>query len=154
MSSQLLRRLAIAISVIGIAIAGYLTYVHYAGLKTLCLASGGCEKVQSSHYADFLGVPVALLGLIGYALILFLLLLPRNRGLLASTFASLVGFGFSAYLTYLELFRIKAICQWCVASAVLMTLLAAVCVLQLLYGDDYSGRSSLATEQPAAKRSS
>src|SRR5919198_3020531 len=137
MSAVLLRRLAIGVAVIGIAVAGYLTYVHYAGVGTLCLASGGCERVQSSHYAVFAGVPVALLGLLGYASILALLVLPHNRGRIPSAFLSLVGFGFSIYLTYLELFRIKAICQWCVASAFLMTALALLTVLQVLHTDDY-----------------
>ena len=81
--------------------------------------------MQSSSYAELAGVPVALLGLIGYAAILAAALLPGetagSRRLIA-----LVGFGFSLYLTYLELFGINAICQWCVASAVIMTVLAVL----------------------------
>src|SRR5215470_13319949 len=67
------QRLRIAIGVlclIGIGIAGYLTYVHYAGLKVLCLSSGGCETVQASRYAKLGGIPVATLGLVGYIVIL------------------------------------------------------------------------------------
>ncbi len=121
------RRLLIAIVVLcilGIAVAGYLVYVHYAGLKVACLASGGCETVQASRYAKLAGVPVALLGLIGYVAILLTLALRTELGRLAGFGIALVGFGFSMYLTYRELFTIKAICQWCVASAVLMTALA------------------------------
>ena len=128
-------RLTLAIlilTLLGIADAGYLTYVHYAGLKVLCLASGGCETVQASRWAKLDGVPVALLGLIGYVGILVSLAIRNDTGR-ALTFAlALIGFGFSAYLTYRELFTIHAICQWCVASAVLMTALAVITALRFL----------------------
>jgi uncharacterized membrane protein len=133
------RRLDIAIAavaVIGLGIAAYLTYVHYAGLHPLCLASGGCEKVQSSHWSKLAGIPVATIGLVGYAGILASLLVPGETGLAGCALIALVGFGFSAYLTYVELFRIHAVCQWCVASAVLMTALAALTVARLLTADE------------------
>ena len=128
------RRLSLAIAALaalGLALAGYLTYVHYADIAPVC-SGGGCEKVQSSSYAELAGVPVALIGLVGYLAILGSLMLPGERGLLLGALLALVGFGFSLYLTYLELFEIDAICQWCVASAVLMTLLAGLCVARLL----------------------
>ena len=128
------RRAVIVLSLLGAGIAGYLTWVHYAGLEVVCLAGGGgCEKVQSSDYAELAGVPVALLGLLGYVGILgSVLLLPDETGRLASGFLALVGFGFSMYLTWAELFRIHAICQWCVASACVMTVLAVVSVARVL----------------------
>jgi uncharacterized membrane protein len=133
-----MRRAVIVLAVIGTAIAGYLTWVHYAGLRVVCLAGGGgCEKVQSSDYAQLAGVPVALLGLIGYVGILAsVLLLPGETGRLAAAFLALVGFGFSIYLTWAELFRIHAICQWCVASAAIMTVLAALTLMRLLRDDE------------------
>lgn len=134
-----MRRLDIAIAavaVIGLGIAAYLTYIHYAGLHPLCLASGGCEKVQSSHWSKLAGIPVATIGLVGYAGILASLLVPGETGLAGCALIALVGFGFSAYLTYVELFRIHAVCQWCVASAVLMTALAALTVARLLTADE------------------
>jgi len=133
------RRLDVAIGVIalaGLGIAAYLTYIHYAGIEPLCLASGGCEKVQASHWSKLAGVPVATIGLVGYAAILALLFVPGEAGLAGTALVALVGFGFSAYLTFVELFRIHAICQWCVASAVLMTLLAALSVVRLLTTED------------------
>ncbi len=117
---------------IGTAIAGYLTYVHYAGLKPLCLAGGGCETVQSSRYSKLAGIPVALLGLITYLAILAARLARGELAVLATAALTLTGFGFSAYLTYRELFTIHAICQWCVASAVCMTALAVLAVVDLL----------------------
>jgi uncharacterized membrane protein len=130
------RRLTIAIAaiaVVGLAVAGYLTYVHYADVAPICTGgSHGCEKVQTSSYAKVAGIPVALIGLAGYLAILGSLAIRGERGVLATAALTLVGFGFSMYLTYLELFEIDAICQWCVASAVLMTLLAGLAVTRLL----------------------
>lgn len=136
------RNLAIAIGllcVIGIGVAGYLTYVHYAGLKVLCLSSGGCETVQASSYAKLGGIPVAVLGLAGYVLILLSLAIRDDLGRAAGFGLALIGFLFSAYLTYRELFSIKAICQWCVSSAVLMTLLLILTTVRFLR-EDFSGR--------------
>jgi uncharacterized membrane protein len=134
-----MRRLDVAIGVIalvGLGIAAYLTYIHYAGVQPLCLASGGCEKVQASHWSKLGGIPVATLGLLGYASILALLFVRGESALAATALVALVGFGFSAYLTYVELFRIHAVCQWCVASALLMTALAALAVTRLLVAED------------------
>jgi uncharacterized membrane protein len=130
------RRLTLALAAIaalGLAVAGYLTYVHYADVAPICTGGGGgCEKVQTSSYAELAGVPVAVLGLAGYLAILGSLAIGGERGAMATALLALVGFGFSLYLTYLELFEIDAICQWCVASAVLMTLLAGLAVTRLL----------------------
>jgi uncharacterized membrane protein len=126
MSERRLRRLIGVVTLIGLVVAAYLTYVHYAELEPICAGGGGgCEKVQNSSYAELAGIPVAVLGLIGYALILASLWIPGDGGKLAGALLALVGFGFSAYLTWAELFEIDAICQWCVASALLMTILAA-----------------------------
>lgn len=134
-----MRKLDVAIgliALIGLGIAAYLTYIHYAGIQPLCLASGGCEKVQSSHWSKLGGIPVATIGLVGYAAILALLFVPGEIGLAGTALVALVGFGFSAYLTWVELARIHAVCQWCVASAILMTLLAVLSVVRLLTAEE------------------
>ncbi|MET0768837.1 MAG: vitamin K epoxide reductase family protein [Solirubrobacteraceae bacterium] len=127
------RRLTFAIAglaVLGAAIAGYLTWVHFAELQPYCVGGGGgCERVQSSPYAEVAGVPVAVVGLAGYLAVLASLTL-RDRSVTA--FLGLVGMGFSAYLTYLELAVIDAVCQWCVASALVMTALAVAAVVRLV----------------------
>lgn len=136
MSTRGLRIATGVLAVVGLAIAGYLTWVHYAGLQPFCVGGGGsCERVQTSQWADLGGVPVALLGLIGYAAILLTLAFPEELGRSAAAFITLVGFGFSAWLTYVELVKIDAICQWCAASAVVMTLLAIVSVTRVLRVD-------------------
>lgn len=65
-----LRPVAMLLALVGMGIAGYLTYVHYADIEPLCSSSGGCEKVQTSEYSALVGVPVALIGLLGYVGIL------------------------------------------------------------------------------------
>ena len=127
-----LRLAAIALALVGLGIASYLTYVHYEGIHPVCGLGGDCEKVQASEWSKLAGVPVALLGLLAYATILVSLFVPGEEALIVGALTALVGFGFSAYLTYRELFTIDAICPWCVASAVVMTLLAVVMTARLL----------------------
>jgi uncharacterized membrane protein len=136
MSGRGLRRVIATLALAGVGVAGYLTYVHYADVEPLCAGGGSCERVQSTSYAELAGVPVALLGLIGYTLIAASLLVPGDPGRLLGAVLALVGVGFSAYLTWIELFEIDAICYWCVASAVLMTALAGATVTRLLRVED------------------
>ena len=119
------------LALIGLGIAGYLTWVHYFQLEPLCL-TGGCEQVQTSSYSELLGMPVALLGVVGYLLILASLFVPGDTGRLPGLVISFVGLGYSLYLTYLELFQIHAICQWCVASAVTIALLTIIACIRYL----------------------
>ncbi len=134
MSSRALRRTMIALALLGLGIATYLTVAHYAGFKVACTATGNpCQTVQTSVYSQVAGVPVALLGLIGYVLILGTLLAPEQEIMRLATLAiSLFGCGFSAYLTYRELYSIKAICEWCVTSAIIMTILFVLSIVRYL----------------------
>jgi uncharacterized membrane protein len=135
MSRRALRIVTILLTVLGIGIASYVTYVHYAGIKPACTAGESCTKVQTSIYSELAGVPVALMGLIGYIAILATLLAPESERTRFATLAlTLGGFGFSAYLTYRELFSIHAICEWCVTSAVVMTLLMLLSAWRFMRG--------------------
>jgi uncharacterized membrane protein len=127
-----LHRAMVVLTLVGIGIASYLTYVHYNGLSPICAVGHGCEKVQASRYAKVGGVPVPLLGLIGYVAILASLFARGELARLATAVMAIGGFAFSVYLTFLELFRIHAICQWCVGSAIVMTALAVLATIRVL----------------------
>ena len=132
MSERAFQRTTFVLAGIGIVISGYLTYVHYADIRPFCTGISECERVQTSDYAMVGGVPVALIGLLGYIGILAASM-RATRGLRAlGAYLAYVGFGFSAYLTWAELAEIDAICQWCVASALLMTALAMLATWRLL----------------------
>jgi uncharacterized membrane protein len=130
------RRAAIALAVVGLGIAGYLTYVHYAGIDSVCAIAHGCEKVQTSEWSELAGIPVALLGLLGYAGILAALLRDDEEGRLAAVAFAWVGVAFSAYLTYREIWSIDAICIWCVASAIVLTLISVLTTVRFLAAEE------------------
>jgi len=123
---------AAGFAVAGLAISAYLTVLHYAGGTPVCAIADGCETVQQSAYAELAGVPVALLGLAGYGAVLATLVREGEGWRTATAFLALAGFGFSCWLTYVEIVRLDAICIWCVASAACMTALAALSVARLL----------------------
>ena len=132
MSERSTRVLLAVLAVGGLLMSAYLTWVHLLGMPPVCLTGNrGCETVQSSRYAEILGVPVAALGMGGYVGLLFAAVLRGEVGVLLGLFISLVGILFSAYLTYLELFVIYAVCQWCVSSAVLMMAAFVLSVIRI-----------------------
>lgn len=126
-----LARMGIAVlALIGLLVASYLTLYKLGYLGVIACTVGGCETVQISSYALFLGVPVALWGVGAYAILLGLALLGVQPGRVGERWIALTLFGvaavgvvFSAYLTYLEAAVIRAWCQWCVVSAILVTLI-------------------------------
>jgi uncharacterized membrane protein len=115
---------------LGAAISAYVLYVRETDGSLVC-STGGCETVQSSSYAELLGLPVAALGLAGF-LVLLVAALARGEwaGLVNATVA-LAAFLFAAYLLAVQLVVIDAICQWCVATDVLTTAIAALAVVRL-----------------------
>jgi len=127
-----LRAATVVVALIGLGIATYLTVVHYAGGSPVCAIAHGCETVQKSRYAEFEGVPVAVLGLLGYLGILASLLWDTETSRTITAVIAIAGLVFSGYLTYLELFTIHAICIWCVGSAICMLTLTGLSVTRLL----------------------
>jgi uncharacterized membrane protein len=113
----------------GFGVGLYLAVVHYTHQQIACRGIGECEYVNSSKYAELAGVPVALLGAFAYASVALLLiawrLLRVENALLAAWGIALASFAFSAYLTYIELFVIDAICVYCVVSAAMATAMFA-----------------------------
>ena len=122
---------AFALCAVGAAISAYLLVADFVlGGAELCLTGQGCDAVRESRYSSVGGVPVSLLGVLGYGAMAAAAFLPLGRrakwNLLFWLSAAAVGF--SAYLTYLELFIIEAICSWCVASAAIAVLVFALAV--------------------------
>ncbi|HEY6653305.1 MAG TPA: vitamin K epoxide reductase family protein [Solirubrobacterales bacterium] len=127
LSERNLRIAAAVLALAGIGVATYIAIAESGGGAPKCLAGGsGCETVADSKYAHLAGVNVAVIGIVGYVLVLVAAIVPGDPGRFGGFLTALIGFGFSLYLTYLELFVIDAICQWCVASAILMALSLAV----------------------------
>jgi uncharacterized membrane protein len=127
-----MRAAAIGVALAGLGIAGYLTAVHYSGGTPVCAVAHGCATVQQSDYAALAGVPVAVLGLLGYVAILAALARDGEVWRTAAAFLALAGLGFSGWLTYVEVGVLNAICIWCVGSAICMALLSALTVGRLL----------------------
>ncbi|BAD41549.1 vitamin K epoxide reductase family protein [Symbiobacterium thermophilum] len=135
MSLQRLLRTIGVLALVGLGISLYLTWVYTTDRVAICLGSGGCETVQYSPYAWILGIPIPTLGAGAYLMVLALAVLglrgsqPAEWVVLALFGTALVGLLFSAYLTYLELFVIHAICLWCAVSAVIQLFLFTLAVV-------------------------
>ena len=132
MSDQALRSVAAVVAFFGIAVAGYLTWAHYADATLVCVRGGGCETVQHSSYSEIAGIPVALLGLVSYVTMLLLLAWDSANARMGAAVLAFVGLLFSAYLLVLQLFVIHALCIWCVVNDVVIApALAFVTALRL-----------------------
>ncbi len=134
-----MNRRLIAISLLavaGVAVSLYLLTVHWGWWQAVCLGVGDCESVNLSRFSELLGIPVALLGALAYlAIIAAGVLIARemyvDNARIALFFIAAIGVAFSAYLTYIELFVLHAVCPWCVLSAILITAIAILGALEL-----------------------
>lgn len=132
------RMAAALLSLVGVFVSSYLYLYKIGKIGTMACGTGGCETVQTSEWARFLGTEVSLLGLLGY-LGLFLValaglqppLVARRGVALLLVAMSGLGVAFAFYLTVLEVFVIHAICYWCVGSAVIILLVLAASLLDL-----------------------
>jgi uncharacterized membrane protein len=129
---------AALLSLLGLLLSAYLYLYKIGRIGTLACGSGECETVQTSQYSRFLGVEVALIGLVGYALLLGVALVALQPAYATSRgpvrlLALLAGGGvlFTGYLTYLELFVLHAICRWCVGSAAIILSIMLLAGLEL-----------------------
>ncbi|HUR92173.1 MAG TPA: vitamin K epoxide reductase family protein [Gemmatimonadaceae bacterium] len=144
------RMIVAALALAGIFVALYLTLYKLGLIGELSCSIGSCETVNSTPWAVFLGAPVAAWG-VGFYVVTFAVAMAGTQGRYAESpqvglvlvLLSAVGVAFSAWLTYLELFVIHAICQWCVVSAVIVT---AIFVVSLLDHLDRRGAGDVAGE--------
>ncbi|MEQ8833650.1 MAG: vitamin K epoxide reductase family protein [Miltoncostaeaceae bacterium] len=134
-----LRAALAVVSLLGLALAVYLTVIRFSGGDLACVVGGGCEVVQNSEYATLLGIPVPVLGILGYAGFLLAAALPGPPGRALGLFNGVVAVAFSGWLTYVEAFIIEAWCAWCVTSAVLVTIAALIAVARVVVGHRADG---------------
>ncbi len=128
-----MRRLLLILSLLGVGIAGYLTWVKLSSSVAFCGGVGDCSSVQNSRYGYILGIPVAYPGLLAYVTLTVLAVYNlraavERRGWTELLFfvVAFAGFMFSLYLTYTELFLIHAVCPWCVASFLNLTVMTVL----------------------------
>jgi uncharacterized membrane protein len=137
-----LSQLAIALTVIGLLVSIYMTIYAITSNDNMCVGSKDCSVVNSSKYSkvNILGleIPVAVLGVVGYAAILGVLSFERKidflqqNGSLVFFGLALTGFLFTLYLIYLEVALIRAYCPFCIASQSAMTLIFILSVIRVV----------------------
>jgi uncharacterized membrane protein len=131
-------------SLVGFIIAAYLSYVKIFNAPIYCTPGlGDCATVNASRWSELWGIPIALFGMISYLAILLLVFLGPKIAFLRPYIKlfifgiGLFGFLFSGYLTYLEFFVIKMTCQWCILSAICMTIIFAASIFMLKQDSSY-----------------
>jgi uncharacterized membrane protein len=133
-----LRQIAIALAILGLLVSIYMTIFKLTNNEAMCVGSSGCSEVNSSKYSEINGIPVAVLGVIGYTAILALLLLEQRPGFFQQHGTmmffgiSLTGFLFTVYLIYVEIALIGAYCPFCLTSQAVMSIIFIISVVRLI----------------------
>jgi uncharacterized membrane protein len=133
-----LQQILIGLAVIGLLVSIYMTIYKVTNNEAMCIGSGACSAVNASRYSEVNGIPVALIGVGGYAAILALLFLEgkpgffQENGIMILFGISLIGFLFTLYLIYAEIVFIKALCPFCLASQIVMTIIFILSVVRLI----------------------
>ncbi len=117
-------------------ITAYLSYEKLSGGEPTCVIGGGCATVQNSDYAVLAGIPLSYLGLITYLVLLSSAFIPGFPGRMIAFVVALSGVAFSAWLQYAELFLIKAVCPWCVASFIVMVISFIIAITRIVRAGD------------------
>ena len=153
---MIMRRILIAslvLAIAGTAVGAYLIRVHY-DIDALVCGTGDCEVVQTSEYATVMDIPIAIFGTAMYLTVLALtllrmraprILLPASTAALAITAAGTL---YSGWLTWIEIYEIEAICQWCVISASITTVLflLEIVIFARLWSDGTDGEEDAPPE--------
>ena len=132
-----LYRISIALALLGLAVSIYMTVFKLTDNARMCLGNGGCSKVNSSVYSEVDGIPVAVIGAGGYAVIAALLFLEdrnqflKQNGTMIVFGLALVGFLFTLYLVYVEIALIHALCPFCLTSQISMTIIFILSIIRL-----------------------
>jgi len=134
-----LSQLAIVLAIIGLLVSIYMTIYKITSNDSMCIGSGDCKTVNASRYAEVYGIPVAVLGVAGYAAILAVLFLERRPGFFQQNGTmlffglSLTGFLFTLYLIFVEVALIRAYCPFCITSQTVMTIIFIISVIRLVF---------------------
>jgi len=132
------RKIMLVLTVVGLLVAVYMTIYKWTNNNSMCLGSGDCSTVNASPYSEIYGIPVALVGVGGYAAILLLLLMEsrsnfvRQNGTLFIFGLSLTGFIFTLYLIYIEFAVLDAVCPFCLTSQIVMTIIFILSIIRLI----------------------
>jgi len=133
-----LYRLSIALVIVGLLVSIYMTIYKIYHVESMCLGSGDCSTVNASSYSEVSGIPVAVVGIIGYAALLATLffeprsLFMKKNATLLFFGMSLTGFLFTVWLVFVEIVLIKAYCPFCITSQIAMTLIFVLSVIRLI----------------------
>lgn len=133
-----LRNITVALLVLGLFVSIYMTIYKVTNNESMCIGSSGCSEVNGSRYSEINGIPVAVLGVVGYAALLALLFLEQRPGTFQQNGTmmffgiSLIGFLFTLYLIYVEVALIKAYCPFCLTSQAAMTIIFIISVIRLI----------------------
>ena len=133
-----LRQVTTYLAVLGLLVSIYMTIFKLTNNEKMCIGSGGCSIVNASGYSEVQGIPVAVVGVIGYVSILAVLLLERKPGFIADNASmilfglTLTGFLFTVWLVYVEVALIKAYCPFCITSQITMTTIFILTVTRVV----------------------
>ncbi len=137
-SFLVLKWFTVVLAFLGTADAIYLLILKYTQSRAMCVGSHGCITVNTSVYSQIYGIPVSVFGILAYLVIAGIGLLEsrwklaRENGPLSILGISLAGVAFSAYLTYLEFYVIRAVCPFCMASAIIITTILVVAIIRFI----------------------
>lgn len=133
-----LSQLMVALIIVGLLVSIYMTIFKLTSNESMCIGSKDCSVVNASRYSEVNGIPVAVIGILGYASLLSVTWLEkrpgffRENGTMILFGLSLVGFLFTAYLVYVEIALLKAYCPFCITSQVSMTIIFFLSVVRLI----------------------
>ncbi len=131
-------QITVALAILGLLVSIYMTIYKVTANDNMCLGSGDCSTVNASRYSEVYGIPVALVGVLGYAAILGIHWLERRNNFFRANGSmiffgiSLIGFLFSLWLVYVEVAILKALCPFCVTSQITMTIIFILSIIRVV----------------------
>lgn len=131
-------QITVALTIIGLLVSIYMTIYKVTANDNMCVGSKDCSVVNASKYSEVNGIPVAVVGAIGYAALLGILWLERKPGFFKDNGSmiffgiSLIGFFFTLWLIYVEVALLKAYCPFCITSQITMTVIFILSVVRVV----------------------